>query len=95
MNAGYGEYGLIKVRTGIKNTHSTNLKSSNEGAEIRTISLKDFTIFETQTLFNATRNYTTAFKINKKYCHVMIEKMYFPPTRINIFMRRNKCYVQI
>ncbi len=40
MNAGYGEDGLIKVRTDVKNTHGTDLNSSNEGSEIRTISLK-------------------------------------------------------
>ena len=40
LNAGYGEDGLIKVKTNVTNTHGTNLKSSNEGTEIRTISLK-------------------------------------------------------
>ena len=40
LNAGYGEDGLIKVRTDVTNTHGTNLKSTNEGIEIRTISLK-------------------------------------------------------
>jgi len=40
LNAGYGEDGLIHVRTNIENTHGTNLKSSNEGQEIRTISLE-------------------------------------------------------
>ena len=40
LNAGYGEDGSIKVRTDLKDTHGTNLKSSNEGTEIRIISLK-------------------------------------------------------
>ncbi|ARD84815.1 SAM-dependent methyltransferase [Ferroplasma acidiphilum] len=40
LNAGYGEDGLIKVKMDVTNTHGTNLKSSNEGTEIRTISLK-------------------------------------------------------
>ena len=40
LNAGYGEDGLIKVKTDVTNTHGTNLKSSNEGTEIKTITLK-------------------------------------------------------
>lgn len=40
LNAGYGEDGLIKIGMDVKNTHGTNLKSSNNGTEIRTISLK-------------------------------------------------------
>lgn len=40
LNAGYGEDGIIHVSSDVKNTHGTNLKSSHEGQEIRTISLK-------------------------------------------------------
>jgi len=40
LNAGYGEDSLIKVRSDVTNTHGTDLKSSTEGTEIRTISLK-------------------------------------------------------
>lgn len=40
LNAGYGEDGLIKVQSDLQNTHGTDLKPSNEGTKIRTISLK-------------------------------------------------------
>lgn len=40
LNAGYGEDSLVKVRDDIKNTHGTNLVTSSEGTNIRTISLK-------------------------------------------------------
>ena len=40
LNAGYGQDGMIKVQTDLQNTFGRNLKSSDEGAEIRVISLK-------------------------------------------------------
>jgi len=40
LNAGYGEDGLIKVKTDIKTNIGNDLMPSNEGTEIRTISLK-------------------------------------------------------
>ena len=40
LNAGYGEDDLINVRSDVTNTHGTNLKSTEGGVKIRTISLK-------------------------------------------------------
>lgn len=39
LNAGYGKDGIIKVDSVIKNTPGSDLKSSKEGVEIRTLSL--------------------------------------------------------
>lgn len=40
LNAGYGEDGTIIVDSALKNTASSDMKSSKEGVEIRTLSLK-------------------------------------------------------
>lgn len=53
LNAGYGKDGLVKVRDDLKNTHGTDLVASNEGTDIRTVSLKTLLIeysFETPVL---------------------------------------------